>query len=88
LVLLYAEGHDYFHELWLKGQPATKEALFKSWQIPTAVCAPDGTVIRSNNPYISAVELEVIRRAQPIKKWEQEYLASFDARVSAVFQRE
>jgi hypothetical protein len=66
-------GHNYFHELWTKGQDPGDTA-WASWQMPTA-----------RNPFIADEEVEAARLELPADAFAQEYLAEFLADAANPF---
>jgi phage FluMu gp28-like protein len=68
------KGKNWFYELWSRGQDALQPE-FKSWKFPT-----------SDNPKVSAEDIEQARQSLPVDVFSQEYLAEFLENSAGVFR--
>lgn len=68
------KGHNWFHELFQKGQREDFEE-YKSWRFPT-----------TENPFISHADVREAREMLPERVYRQEYLAEFTDDDGTVFR--
>lgn len=68
-------GHDWFWELFMRGQDTERYPDWWSQSFPT-----------SSNPFIPAADIEEARLTTPQAIFEQEYLAVFNDDASSVFR--
>lgn len=68
-------GHNFFFDLYHRGQDVAANPEWRSWRFPTA-----------SNPYIVAEEIEAARLELPERVFRQEYLAEFIEGEGAVFR--
>lgn len=68
-------GHDWFWELFMRGQDADRYPDWWSKSFPT-----------SSNPFIPLADIEEARQTTPQAIFEQEYLAIFNDDASSVFR--
>lgn len=81
------DGYNFFHDLFQRGQSAAWK-YWVSWQIPTAIIDENDEIIGVNNPHLSVAEIKDKRNEMPKKAFNQEYLAMFEDKEGALFERD
>lgn len=67
-------GHNYFYQLYLRGQDRAANPDWESWKFPSW-----------ENPYLAASEIDDVRRTLPADVFKQEFAAEFLEDAAGVF---